>query len=251
MDEIIKKPENDELLLLDKNYFAVEYPGQNIFGKNSFKKWYSIQSEKIKKENEIQNKKNKDKEFSEFFKNEDLANLVNIFSFISFCRNCQCYSIHNINNNSIFAKCFKCGKEYCVGCSIEKYSSDDNKICLKGYYQLLYLRMKFEDEKEKDLEFMEYIFLFVITIIIMPIYIPMISCFSYFNFHPNKPIKKEIINKNLYIELYKIFYPIFFSLLYFVYIFTFLPILFVISLIIFLVPFLRRKFLIIYEPIIG
>ena len=251
MDEIIKKPENDELIYLDKNYFAVEYPGQNIFAKNSFKKWYLIQSEKIKKENEIQNKKNNDKEFSEFFKNEDLTNLVNAFSFISFCRNCQCYSIHNIKNNSIFAKCFKCEKEYCVGCFVEKYSSSNTKMCLKGYYKSLLLKMKFESDKNKNIEFMELFFYFFITIIIMPIYLPMISCFCYFNIHPYKPIEQEDIEIDIYLEIYKTIFPVIFSLLYFVYILSFFPILFIISLFIFLIPFLRRKFLIIYEPIKG
>ena len=250
MNEKNKNPENEDTLL-DKNYFVIEYPGQNIFRKNSFKKWYSIQLEKIKIENEIQNKKNNEYDFNEFFKNEDITNPISTFSFISLCQNCQCYSKHSMKCNSIFAKCFKCEKEYCVGCSVEKYCSDENKICLKGYYKLLYLRMKFENENEKDLEIMEYIFLFVITIIIVPIYIPMISCFSFFNIHPYRPIKEENIKINLYIDIYKTFFPVVFSLLYFVYIATFFPILFVITLIIFLIPFLRGKFLIIYEPIIG
>ena len=50
MKEEIKEQDNEEILF-DKNYFAIEYPGQNVTKKNSFKKWYSIQSEKIKKEN--------------------------------------------------------------------------------------------------------------------------------------------------------------------------------------------------------
>ena len=242
--------ENEDSLF-DNKYFILEYPGQNLFKNNTFKKWYSIQLEKIKIENEFQNNNKKKYKKNQYFIDDDFDDPVNIILIISFCKNCQCYSIHSLKSNSIFAKCFKCEKDYCVGCFIEKYSSSSTKMCLKGYYKSLLLKMKFEVEQNKNIEFMEYLFYFFITIIIMPIYLPMISCFCYFNMHPYKPIEEEDKEINIYLEIYKTIFPIFFSLLYFIYILSFFPFLFVITLFIFLIPFLRRKFIIVYEPIIG
>ena len=249
-DEIINQENEDSFL--DKDYYLIEYKGQNLLRKNSFKKWYKIQSEKIKIENDIQSKKANEYEINNFFFDDKIIKPMISFSFISLCEKCQCYSKHTLISNSIFSKCCKCNKEYCLGCSVEKYSSDNNKLCLRGYLKHLYLRMKYQKEKEKenDLEIMEYVFIFVITIIIMPIYLSLVSCFCFFNRHPNKPIDENNINQNLYFEIYKTLYPGFFSLLYFVYIISFLPILFIITLIIFLIPFLRNKFMIIYEPMI-
>ena len=239
---------------LEKNYYSIEYPGQEIVKKDSFKKWYSAQSEKIKLNNEFVSKNYDKYEINELYKNEDedeedILNPSTTFLFISICNNCQCYSIHSLKTNSVFAKCFKCEKEQCVGCSVEKYSSDNSKFCLKGYYKSLYLRMKFNKEKELNFDIMEYVFLFLVTIFIMPIYIPLMSSSSFFNRHPIKPINENNIKLNIYFEFYKIFFPVLYSLLYFVYIITFLPILFIIALIIFSIPFLRNKFLIVYEPI--
>ena len=53
-----------------------------------------------------------------------------------------------------------------------------------GYFHEGYMEGKgtrFYIDKSKNLEFMELFFYFFITIIIMPIYLPMISCFCYFN----------------------------------------------------------------------
>ena len=237
----------------EKNYYTIEYPGQALERKDSFKKWYSIQSEKIKMKNEFVSKNYNKYEINELYKNEDeeedILNPSIIFSFISICNNCQCYSIHCLKTNSVFGKCLKCEKEYCVGCSVEKYSSDNTKFCIKGYYKSLYLRMKFNNEKELNFDIMEYIFLFLITILIIPIYIPLMSCSSFFNRHPIKPINEKNVKIKPFFEFYKIFFPVLYSLLYFVYIINFLPILFIIAIIIFSLPFLRNKFLIVYEPI--
>ena len=252
-DEENKNLENEDSLF-DKNYFIIEYPGQDIFKKNSFKKWYSCKLEKIKIENEFQNNKNNEYEITEYFKGVDgFINPIKTFSFISVCKNCKCYSVHSLKTDSIFAKCFKCKKEYCVGCSIENYSNNennDNVTCFRGYFKSLYLRMKFENNKNKQLEIMEYVFLFFITIIIMPIYLSMVSCFCYFNRHPIKPSEENNAEINFVFEIYKTFYPVVFALLYFVYIISFFPLLFILALIIFLIPLTRRKFIIIYEPII-
>ena len=250
MNEKINNPENEDSLF-DNNYFNIEYPGQNLSKNKTFKKWYSFQLEKIKIENELQYINIKRNRKYQYFIDDDFDDPVNIISIISICQHCQCYSIHSLKSNSIFAKCFKCEKEYCVGCYVEKYSDSNTKMCLKGYYKSLLLKMKFETDKNKNLEFMELFFYFFITIIIMPIYLPMISCFCYFNMHPYKPIEQEDIEIDIYLEIYKTIFPIIFSLLYFIYILSFFPILFVIALFIFLIPFLRRKFLIIYEPIKG
>ena len=250
MNEKINNPENEDSLF-DNNYFNIEYPGQNLSKNKTFKKWYTFQLEKIKIENELQYINKKRNRKYQYFIDDDFDDPVNIISIISICKHCQCYSIHSLKSNSIFAKCFKCEKEYCVGCYVEKYSASNTKMCLKGYYKSLLLKMKFETDKSKNLEFMELFFYFFITIIIMPIYLPMISCFCYFNMHPYKPIEQEDIEIDIYLEIYKTIFPIIFSLLYFIYILSFFPILFVIALFIFLIPFLRRKFLIIYEPIKG
>ena len=50
MNDEKNKSENNDLNL-EKNYYAFEYPGQEIDRKDSFKKWYSFQSEKIKTQN--------------------------------------------------------------------------------------------------------------------------------------------------------------------------------------------------------
>ena len=236
---------------LDKNYYNIEYPGQNLSRNESFKKWYSFQSEKIKIENEFRSEINQNIEYNEFLVEEEIVTLANSFLFISLCESCQCYSVHSLAENTIIAKCFKCQKEYCIGCSIENYSSDKNKMCFKGYFKALYLRIKYEKGKEIEFGIMEYIFFFVITIVIMPIYLSLISSSSAINRHPNNPINVKNIEMNECFEIYKIFFPVFYSILNFVYIFSFLPILFFISLIIFFVPFLRNKFMIIYNPIVG
>lgn len=250
MNEKINNHENEDSLF-DNNYFIIEYPGQNLFKNKTFQKWYSFQLEKIIIENDFQNINKKKHKKDQFFVDDDFDNPSNIILIISLCKNCQCYSIHSLKSNSIFAKCFKCEKEYCVGCFVEKYSSSNTKMCLKGYYKSLLLKMKFESDKNKNIESMEYFFFFFITIIIMPIYLPMISCFCYFNLHPYKPVDKEDMEIDIYFEIYKTIFPVIFSLLYFIYILSFFPLLFVISLFIFLVPYFRRKFIIIYEPITG
>ena len=236
---------------LNKNYYNIEYPGQNLSRNESFKKWYSFQSEKIKIENEFLTEINQNIKYSEYLVEEEIVAKSSSFLFISLCKSCQCYSVHSLNENTIFAKCFKCQKEYCVGCSIENYSSDKNKMCFRGYFKALYLRIKYDKGKEIELGIMEYIFFFVITIIIMPIYLSLISSSTAMNRHPNNPINDKNIEMNDSIEIYKIFFPVFYSILNFVYILSFLPLLFFISLIIFSVPFLRNKFMIIYNPIIG
>lgn len=237
--------------ILEKDYYSIEYPGQNISRRNSFKKWYSKQKEKIRIENEFKAEIKENIKSSEFFVEEDIIIKANSFLFISLCKNCQCYSIHSLIENSIFAKCSKCQKEYCIGCSVPNYSNDKNKICFKGYFKTLYLRIINEEGNDREFEVMEYVFLFMITIIIMPIYLALISCFSTFNRHPDKPYNKDNIKINNNYEIYKVLFQIFFSMLYFIYIISFLPFLFIIASIIFFIPFLRKKFLIIYEPIIG
>jgi len=247
-EKIIFEAEN----ILEKEYYNIEYPGQDLSKKESFKKWFFFQSEKIKIENELREESIKNK-INEFFIEEDIMIHTKPFLFIYLCKNCQCYSIHSLQENSIFAKCHKCKKEYCIGCSIENYSSEKNNICFRGYFKALYLRIKYEKGKELEFGILEYLFLFMITIIIMPIYLPLISSFSVFNRHPYKPIDENKNSNESFrcIDFYIIFFPIFYSILYFVYIISFLPFLFFIALIIFLIPFLRKKFLIIYEPILG
>lgn len=248
-EKIIFEPKENEF---EKEYYDIEYPGQDLSKKESFKKWLSFQSKKIRIENEFREEDIKNKN-NEFFIEEDIMIHTKPLLFISLCKSCQCYSIHSLQENSIFAKCHKCQKEYCIGCSTENYSSDKNKICFRGYFKTLYIRIK--NEKGKELEFgvLEYLFLFMITIIIMPIYLPLISSFSVFNKHPYKPLEEENNNNESFgcIDVYIIFFPVFYSILYFVYVISFLPFLFFITLIIFLIPFLRKKFLIIYEPILG
>ena len=164
--------------------------------------------EKITIENEFQTNKSNEYEINYIIDDKFIKPIIS-FSFIYICENCQCYSKHTLFNNSIFSKCHKCQKEYCLGCSVEKYSSDNNKLCLRRYINHLYLRMKYENERENDFEIMEYIFIFVITIFIIPIYLPLISSFCYFNRHPNKPIDENNI-KVWYIEIYKTVFPQFF-----------------------------------------
>ena len=242
--------ESDDIFL-DKNYYNIEYPGQNLSRNESFKKWYSFQCEKIKIENEFRAEINQNSKNNEFFVEEDIVAKASSFLFITSCKSCQCYSVHSLSENSIFAKCYKCQKEYCIGCSIENYSSDKNKICFRGYFKALYLRIKNGKGKEIEFGLMEYIYYFVITIIITPIYLSLISSSTAMNRHPNKPIYDKNIERNEYIEIYKIFFPVFYSILNFIYIISFLPFIFFISLIIFSVPFLRNKFLIIYNPIVA
>jgi len=247
-EKIISEPED---IIFEKEYYNIEYPGQDLFKKESFKKWFSFHSEKIRIENELRFESNKNK-INEFFIEENIMINAKPFLFISLCKSCQCYSIHSLQENSIFAKCYKCQKEYCIGCFTENYSSDKNQICFRGYFKMLYLRIKNEKGKELEFGILEYLFLFMITIIIMPIYLPLISSFSVFNRHPYKPIDEKNNRESFRcFDLYAIFFPIFYSILYFVYVISFLPLLFFITLIIFLIPFLRKKFLIIYEPIIG
>ena len=237
--------------IFEKEYYNIEYPGQDLSKNDLFKKWFSFQSQKIRIENDLREENNKNK-LNEFYIEEDIMVHSKPFLFISLCKRCQCYSKHSLQENSIFAKCHKCQKEYCIGCSIENYSAEKNKICFRGYFKTLFLRIKNEKGKELDFGILEYLFLFMITIIIMPIYLPLISSFSVFNRHPYKPIEEKNNDDSFrFIDVYVIFFPVFYSILYFVYVISFLPFLFFITLIIFLIPFLRKKFLIVYEPILG
>ena len=251
-ENIFLNSENNESedAFLDKNYYNIEYPGQNLSRSESFKKWYSFQSEKIKIENEFRTEIKQNSEYNEYLVEEHIVAKASSFLFISLCKSCQCYSVHSLGENTIFAKCSKCQKEYCIGCSIENYSSDKNKMCFRGYFKSLYLRIKNEKGKELEFGIMEYIYYFVITIIIMPIYLLLISSSTAMNRHPNKPIDDKNVEMNEYIEIYKIFFPVFYSILNFIYIISFLPFLFFICLIVFSVPFLRNKFLVIYNPIV-
>ena len=242
-ENIFLNPKNHESesddTFLDKNYYNIEYPGQNLSRNESFKKWYSFQSEKIKIENEFRTEIKHNIKYNEFLVEEDIVAKANSFLFISLCKNCQCYSVHSLSENTIFAKCYKCQKEYCIGCFIENYSSDKNKMCFRGYFKALYLRIKYEKGKEIEFGIMEYIFFFVITVVIIPIYLSLISSSSAMNRHPNKPNNDKNVEMNEYIEIYKIFFPVFYSILNFIYIISFLPFYFLSLLLFFLFLFLE------------
>ena len=86
---------------------------------------------------------------------------------------------------------------------------------------------------------MEYIFFFVITVVIIPIYLSLVSSSIAMNRHPNKPINDKNVEMNESIEIYKIFFPVFYSILNFIYIISFLPFYFLSLLLFFLFLFLE------------
>jgi hypothetical protein len=92
--------ESDDTFL-DKNYYNIEYPGQNLSRNESFKKWYSFQSEKIKIENEFRTEIKQNIKYNEFLVEEDIVAKASSFLFISLCKNCQCYSVHSLSENTI------------------------------------------------------------------------------------------------------------------------------------------------------
>ena len=97
-EKIIYEPEEN---IFEKEYYNIEYPGQDLSKKESFKKWLSFQSEKIRIENELREEDIKNKN-NEFFIEEDIMIHTKPLLFISLCKSCQCYSIHSLQENSIF-----------------------------------------------------------------------------------------------------------------------------------------------------
>ena len=113
----------------ESNYFKVEFENQNIELVPEFKKWHEKANKYINEENA---KRGNAKEIGD-----------NSLLLISFCKNCKCYSICSFRTQFSFVKCSNCKFYFCAGCSREMQSNDDESLCLKGYFRLLFIRIKY------------------------------------------------------------------------------------------------------------
>ena len=228
--------------IIEKDYFSIDYNEQNICNNPLFKKWKSFQEKKINIENTFR---------LSSITNSYIDTKIPILLIISYCKFCKKYTIFKFNYNSIFIECEKCQKKICIGCSTEKYSSRDDKICFKGYIKSLYLKMKLYSNPNKNLEKSEYCFIFIITFLILPIYLALISCNSAIELHPNKPVDHNDEDEEEDVFAMKIIFSLCYSILFFPYILLFFPYLFITTFFCLIVPSTRKKLLVLYEPLIG
>ena len=108
--------------------------------------------------------------------------------------------------------------------------------------------MKLHNNQNMKLEIFEYLFIFIITFLIIPIYLALISCISVINRHSNKPENNNNEDNEDVIAL-KLIFILCYPILFFPYIFLFCHCLFITTFICFIIPSTRKKIIIIYEPL--
>ena len=202
MEIQLNEPQN-----FKNNYFPIEFKNQNIYLNPHFQKWY----ENTKKYIDIENKKRGNP------KNKETNRLL----VISFCKNCQGYVICSFEYEFSYVECSICRSKFCIGCSREILSGDDESLCLKGYFKLLYIRCIYRRAgKICSSDYLNIIFT-IIFILLSPCYFAYISNSIGLNVHQNQkgtyndfPLQYFII-----IEIYSILRGI----LMFPYIILFLP----------------------------
>ena len=109
------------------NYYKIEYENQKVQLLPEFKIWYEKVNKYISEENERRGS----------FSNNNTDNSLLL---LSFCKKCKCYVICSCTYDFSFVECSKCNSSFCIGCFREKLSNNDESLCLKGYFKLLYIR---------------------------------------------------------------------------------------------------------------
>ena len=133
MEQNLNTTQNDEFEI--KNFFQIEYKGQNVTNSLEFKKWYDSAINYIKNEN---------KRRKEAYIRDGYIRESRILT-IQFCENCLIYTLCSLGTLFSYIKYNNCNEEFCIGCSKKrlKYGDGDgdDSICLKGYIKAFYLRI--------------------------------------------------------------------------------------------------------------
>ena len=198
-----------------KDYFQIEFKGQNVKNTPEFKKWYEGAEKYIKRENNRRKEK---------YINETVLFDHNILT-IEFCEKCLSYTICSLKNIFSYVICNRCKEEFCIGCSLRqknRYNKDDS-TCLKGYLKGLYLRIINRRSEIIVAEALFNIMHIIFCLFFTPLFLGFISNFMGLIIHPNK---KRVLNDNSlsYTKIcFYFIYSIFRGLLMFPYIILFLP----------------------------
>ena len=207
--ELINKSEQ-----INKDYYKLDFNGQNVEKLPSFKKWYENRLKEIKLENERRSK------IDEWANNFDRTTDLRILC-IFYCRNCTSYVTCSYKNDFSCVECNKCKTVFCPGCNYIKSKENqyyDESTCLKGYWKLWWLRAK---NCRSDLVascLLFYIMHVIFCIFFTPLYLGFISFYIGFFSHPK--IYSEKFRERFCPVL---IYSILFGLIWFPYIIILVP----------------------------
>ena len=175
-----------------ENYFELEHKNQDVTKLPQFKRWY---------EKAYQNAKNK-----------TLKDEHHIFT-ITFCNKCCSYTICSTRGGFCHVQCTECNSFFCIGCSrqIENFNfyNNDETICLKGFFKLFYLRIKYRRSEIIGISTLFIILHIFFCLLFTPLYIGLIFNFFGFMVHPKYGNKKEISPKKSTFFLYILFLKVF------------------------------------------
>ena len=133
-----KELTHDNLLLNRDYYEKSEYIGQDITKSPSYKKWYENCKKKVIAENERRSKIT----LMDLWENDLLDNR---FLWIFYCPNCTNYCTCSSYDLSLsFVECNKCKTVFCPGCNFIITGHGAYTICLKGFFKLWWLRVKYQ-----------------------------------------------------------------------------------------------------------
>ena len=202
MEQDLNTTANDEFEI--KDFFQIEFKGQNVENSVEFKKWYEGAKIYIEKEN----KRRKD-DYVRELNYRDTCILT-----IQFCENCLSYTLCSLCSRFSFVKCNKCHEEICIGCSRRRRKGDGDygkeNTCLKGYLKALYLRII---NRRSGLLINSQIFdvlHVIICLFFTPLLIGFMSNIIGLLVHRKKKIKENVDDnwkdiKNCYIIIYSFF----------------------------------------------
>ena len=159
MEQELNSFEKSEL-----NYYKLDYITQKVDKILEFKKWYENAIKYIDKENQY--------------------NEHRLYT-ICLCKNCISYTICTFAYEYSFVKCSKCNIYFCVGCSRKKLSVNDESLCLKGYFKLLFIRTKYRKSGMLTNSDLLNFILSILIILITPCYFGFVSNIIGLNVHQN------------------------------------------------------------------
>ena len=143
-----------------------------------FKEWYNEKKKYVEQENRIRGGYSR-KSYNKY----DASERHLIISFCPFCDSYGiCYNEYNCVNFSLII-CKNCKNIFCIGCLREPSDILDYTICLKGYFILLYHRIK--DRRSDNIHYGPrfYFFHIIACLFLTPIYLGIISSYLGFLFH--------------------------------------------------------------------
>ena len=177
MEQDLNKFKNDDFE--NKNYFQIEFKGQNVKNTLEFQKWYEDAKIFIKKENE--NRKQL------YINDYDYYGDISILT-IEFCDKCLSYTLCSLSSSFSYIKCNKCNEEFCIGCSRKRrkltIDRGEENVCLKGYLKGLYLRFINRRSELVITYFFDYILHIIFCLFFTPLFLGFISNFMGLIIHP-------------------------------------------------------------------